>query len=423
MGIAFIHALSQRQRCDEEAFLGAGTVVSGARSFLSMTGGVFSRWVMAVALAGGMTADKSAHAEGVPAPSTALPSPVSAVAEGAGGNPWGVARPLTFAPLVRLVGPAVVNIAVTRDINPSTNRRLHVLPDVKGTPLERRFRERLRRHGEEMLGAGSGFIVDPSGIIVTNNHVVGEASNITVSLANGHELPARVLGSDDLTDIAVIKVESLSPLPYVKWGDSRLVQVGDWIMAAGNPFGLGSSITAGIVSARGRDIGASPFDDFLQLDAPINPGNSGGPTFNMQGEVIAINTAIVSPTGGSVGIGFSIPSELVIPVVEALRTTGHIERGWLGVTLEDEDGQDGARVVDVDRDGPAQKAGLRKGDFITTIGAERVANARSLIRIVAATKPDARLSMTVRRKAATTTVEVTVGKRPVDEERDSEAEE
>ncbi|MBV1837132.1 trypsin-like peptidase domain-containing protein [Acetobacter estunensis] len=336
------------------------------------------------------------------------------------GLPLVAGLPVTFAPLVRRVVPAVVNIAVTRDINPSTNRRLHVLPDVKGTPLERRFRERLRRHGEEMLGAGSGFIIDPAGVIVTNNHVVGDANNITVSLANGHELPARVLGSDDLTDIAVIKVESLTPLPYVRWGDSREVQVGDWIMAAGNPFGLGSSVSAGIVSARGRDIGASPFDDFLQLDAPINPGNSGGPTFNMKGEVIAINTAIVSPTGGSVGIGFSIPSELVIPVVEMLRTGGHIERGWLGVTLEDEEGQDGARVVETDPGGPAQKAGLRRGDFITLVGNDRVESARTLIRIVAARKPGSTLSLTVHRKAATVIVPVTIGARPDDDSRDGD---
>ncbi|NHN88308.1 S1C family serine protease [Acetobacter conturbans] len=360
---------------------------------------------------------QGARSEGAPASAVV---PVAPAVTDEGAAVLGVARPLTFAPLVKMVGPAVVNIAVTRDINPSSSRHLHVLPDVKGTPLERRFRERLRRHGEEMLGAGSGFIIDPSGIIVTNNHVVGDASNITVSLANGHELPARVLGSDDLTDIAVIKVESLTPLPYVKWGDSRQVQVGDWIMAAGNPFGLGSSITAGIVSARGRDIGASPFDDFLQLDAPINPGNSGGPTFNMRGEVIAINTAIVSPTGGSVGIGFSIPSELVIPVVEVLRTSGHIDRGWLGVTLEDEEGQDGARVVDVDRDGPAQKGGLRKGDFVTTVGTERVANARTLIRIVAATRPGTLLPVVVRRKTVTLQLQVPIGTRPVDDGRDGD---
>ncbi|MCI1299559.1 S1C family serine protease [Acetobacter sp.] len=362
-----------------------------------------------------------AHADGATPPTAPIvSSAISSVANDDTTAAMGVARPLTFAPLVRKVGPAVVNIAVTRDINPSSSKRLHVLPDVKGTPLERRFRERLRRHGEEMLGAGSGFIIDPSGIIVTNNHVVGDASNITVSLSNGRELPARVLGVDDLTDIAVIKVESPVPLPYVKWGESRQVQVGDWIMAAGNPFGLGSSITAGIVSARGRDIGASPFDDFLQLDAPINPGNSGGPTFNMQGEVIAINTAIVSPTGGSVGIGFSIPSELVIPVVEALRASGHIERGWLGVTLEDAEGQDGARVVDADKGGAAQLAGLRKNDFIITVGAEHVENARTLIRIIAATKPGTTLPLTVRRKAVVLTMQVSVGTRPVDDDRESD---
>ncbi|GBQ94583.1 endopeptidase DegP/Do [Acetobacter nitrogenifigens DSM 23921 = NBRC 105050] len=329
--------------------------------------------------------------------------------------------PMTFAPLVKKVVPAVVNIAVTREVDPSSGKRIHVLPDVKGTPLERRFRERLRKHGEDMLGAGSGFIIDPSGVIVTNNHVVGDANNISVSLANGRELPARVLGSDDLTDIAVIKVESLVPLPYVSWGDSRQVQVGDWIMAAGNPFGLGSSVTAGIVSARGRDIGASPFDDFLQLDAPINPGNSGGPTFNMQGEVIAINTAIVSPTGGSVGIGFSIPSEIVIPVVEQLRRTGHIDRGWLGVTLEDDAGTDGARVVDIDKGGPGAKATLRRGDVVIAFGTDHVENARGLIRAVAAAKPGATTTLTVRRKTANVVLQVQIGARPADDSRDGDA--
>lgn len=360
-----------------------------------------------------------AATEAAASPAPAIP----VTAPPAGGLLVTGGMPVTFAPLVRSVVPAVVNIAVTRDMDPSSNRHLHVLPDVRGTPLERRFRERLRRHGEEMLGAGSGFITDPSGVIVTNNHVVGDANNITVSLASGRELPARVLGSDDLTDIAVIKVESLTPLPYVRWGDSRHVQVGDWIMAAGNPFGLGSSVTAGIVSARGRDIGASPFDDFLQLDAPINPGNSGGPTFNMSGEVIAMNTAIVSPTGGSVGIGFSIPSEIVIPVVEALRTQGHIDRGWLGVTLEDVDGQDGSRVVDLDKGGPAAKGGIRKGDFITTVGSERVENARTLIRAVAAAKPGTVLPLTVRRRNATVVLQVPIGVRPADEGRDSDGDE
>ncbi len=177
-------------------------------------------------------------------------------------------------------------------------------------------------------------------MIVTNNHVVGHADSIIVSLSNGTELPAHVIGTDELTDIAVIKVDGAPTLPAVTWGDSRTVEVGDWILAAGNPFGLGSSVSAGIVSARGRDIGAGPFDDFLQIDAPINPGNSGGPTFNLDGQVIAVNTAIVSPTGGSVGIGFAIPSEIARRIVAELLEKGHIDRGWLGVAVS---GRAGAR--------------------------------------------------------------------------------
>ncbi len=244
----------------------------------------------------------------------------------------------SFAPLVRKVLPAVVNIAVTEEVS-GGDILSQLPPELRGTPFERQFRERFRNRREQMLGAGSGFIIDPSGVIVTNNHVVGHANKIVVSLTDGTELPARVVGSDELTDIAVIKVEAPRTLPAVSWGDSRTVEVGDWILAAGNPFGLGGSVTAGIVSARGRDIGAGPFDDFLQLDAPINPGNSGGPTFNMDGEVVGMNTAIVSPSGGSVGIGFAIPSEVAQPIVERLRNGGHIDRGWLGVSVQDSAGR------------------------------------------------------------------------------------
>ena len=209
-----------------------------------------------------------------------------------------------------------------------------------------------------MIGAGSGFILDPSGIIVTNNHVVGNADKILVELTDGTELSAHLLGSDELTDIAVIKVDAGHPLPAVAWGDSRAVQVGDWIMAAGNPFGLGASVTAGIVSARGRDIGAGPFDDFFQLDAPINPGNSGGPTFNMSGQVVALNTAIVSPTGGSVGIGFAIPAEIASRIVDELLSKGRVDRGWLGVEVDTAGHRrTGASIASVDRGGPAARAG------------------------------------------------------------------
>lgn len=318
--------------------------------------------------------------------------------------------PDSFAPLVKKVLPAVVNIAVTETV--SGNDLLAELPsELRGTPFERQFRERFRRRREQMMGAGSGFIIDPSGIIVTNNHVVGHAEKIVVSLSNGTELPARVIGNDELTDIAVIKVTSDKPLPYVTWGNSHQVEVGDWILACGNPFGLGGSVTAGIVSARGRDIGAGPFDDFLQLDAPINPGNSGGPTFNLQGEVVAINTAIVSPTGGSVGIGFAIPSEIVQRIVADLRNKGHIDRGWLGVSVQDVTGG-GVAIAGVDRTGPAARAGIRPGDTVTAVNGEKVDTARGLIRAVAATPPGDSVRLTVRRQGRDMDIAVTVGRRP-----------
>ena len=248
---------------------------------------------------------------------------------------------------------------------------------------------------------------------MTNNHVVGNADKIVVSLADGTQLPARVLGSDELTDIAVIKVEPKAPLTAVTWGDSRVIDVGDWILAAGNPFGLGSSVTAGIVSARGRDIGAGPFDDFLQLDAPINPGNSGGPSFNMSGQVVALNTAIVSPTGGSVGIGFGIPSEIVAPIVEQLRTKAHIDRGWLGVTVKDAtDPESGVLIASLDRGGPAAHAGLRVGDQVTAVDGGHVSSARGLIRAIARAAPGSSISLAVTRKSELVSGPVVVGRRP-----------
>ncbi len=320
--------------------------------------------------------------------------------------------PYTFAPLVKKVLPAVVNIAVTETVT-GNDFLADLPPQLRGTPFERQFRERFRNRREQMMGAGSGFIIDPSGIIVTNNHVVGHAEKIVVSLSDGKELPARVIGTDELTDIAVIKVFSNHPLPFVTWGDSHLVEVGDWILACGNPFGLGGSVTAGIVSARGRDIGAGPFDDFLQLDAPINPGNSGGPTFNLQGEVVAINTAIVSPTGGSVGIGFAIPSEIVQRIVADLRSKGHIDRGWLGVSVQDAPGEaGGVAIAGVERNGPAARSGVRPGDVVTAVDGEKVDTARGLIRAVAAVPPGNSVRLSVRRQGRVTEMTVTVGRRP-----------
>ena len=324
--------------------------------------------------------------------------------------------PLSFAPLVRKVVPAVVNIAVIQDVEDTAAARVKVPPALRGTPFEKQFRDRMRRRREQMLGAGSGFVIDPAGVIVTNNHVVGSADKITVSFSDGTELAAKLLGADELTDIAVIAVRPSRPLAYVAWGDSRKVEVGDWILAAGNPFGLGSSVTAGIVSARARDIGAGPFDDFLQLDAPINPGNSGGPSFNMSGEVVALNTAIVSPTGGSVGIGFGIPSEIVAPIVAQLRQKGHIDRGWLGVTLEDQpDPNPGVAIVAIDHTGPAMRAGLRAGDEVDSVNGDKVDNARSLIRAVAAAAPGSSIRLLVHRHGAAVEVPVVVGRRPADD--------
>ena len=329
-----------------------------------------------------------------------------------GPNPLVSSGPLSFAPLARRVVPAVVNIAVTEDVARDADTS-EVPQALRGTPFERQFREKMRARREQVLGAGSGFIIDPSGVIVTNNHVVGNADKIVVSLADGTQLPAKVLGSDELTDIAVIKVEPRTPLTAVTWGDSRVISVGDWILAAGNPFGLGSSITAGIVSARGRDIGAGPFDDFLQLDAPINPGNSGGPSFNMSGQVVALNTAIVSPTGGSVGIGFGIPSEIVAPIVEQLRSKGHIDRGWLGVTVRDgTDPESGVLIASLDKVGPATHAGLHAGDQVTAVDGTHVDSARGLIRAIARAAPGSSISLAVLRHGKPADVPVTVGRRP-----------
>jgi serine protease Do len=317
--------------------------------------------------------------------------------------------PESFSPLVKRVLPAVVNIAVTETV--SGGQVLSELPpELRDTPLGREFRKRFGNRREQTMGAGSGFVIDPSGLIVTNNHVVGHADKIVVLLTDGTRLPARVIGTDELTDVALIKVQATGPLPAVTFGDSRQVEVGDWVLAAGNPFGLGGSVTAGIVSARGRDLGAGPFDNFLQLDAPINPGNSGGPIFNMDGQVIAVSTAIVSPSGGSVGIGFATPSELVMPIINQLRTSGRIERGWLGVSVENSD--NGVTVAGVERASPAARAGLRQGDAILAVNGERIEGSRGLIRTVAAVSPGSNVSLTIRRQGREMDVSITVGRRP-----------
>ena len=318
--------------------------------------------------------------------------------------------PLSFAPLVRKVLPAVVNIAVHMD--GADQGDLSPVPELHGSPAKK-LHGKAARHREQVAGAGSGFIIDPGGLIVTNNHVVGGATDVTVSLADGEKLPARLVGFDELTDIAVIRVSAGHKLPAVVWGDSRQVQVGDWILAAGNPFGLGGSVTAGIVSARGRELGTGPFDDFFQLDAPINPGNSGGPSFNMAGEVIGVNSALVSPTGASVGLGFAIPSEIVTQVVAELLEHGHVDRGWLGVQVDTTGARRfGALIASVDRGGPGAHSGLRPGDLVTLFNGERVGGPGELIRDVSAVNPGGVARLRVKRQSQVLEIPVTVGRRP-----------
>ncbi len=323
------------------------------------------------------------------------------------------AAPESLAPLVKKVLPAVVNIAVTETVS-GDGMLSELPPELRDTPLGREFRRRFGNKREQVAGAGSGFIIDSSGIIVTNNHVVDHADKIVVSLTDGRQLPARVLGRDEQTDIAVIKVQTSDALPSVPWGDSRKAEVGDWIMAAGNPFGLGGSVSVGIISAEGRDLGSGPFDNFLQLDAPINPGNSGGPVFNMDGQVIGVSSVIVSPTGASVGIGFAIPSEAVSRTVAQLLSKGTIERGWLGVSVEDRD--DGVTIATMDRAGPAAKAGVRTGDVVVAINGDKIESSRGLIRAVAVVAPGNTVRVTIRRQGHEMELPVNVGRRPAEQQ-------
>jgi serine protease Do len=267
---------------------------------------------------------------------------------------------------------------------------------------------------------GSGFVIDGSGIIVTNNHVIEDADEITANFSDGSKLTATVIGHDDKTDIALLRVKPTKPLTAVKFGDSTTLRVGDWVMAIGNPFGLGGTVTVGIVSARNRDINAGPYDDFIQTDAAINRGNSGGPLFNENGEVIGINTAIISPTGGSIGLGFSIPSEIALNIVNQLKEFGETRRGWLGVRVQDvtdEIAKDlameapkGALVAGVEDTGPAGKAGILAGDVILSLDGRSIDAMHALPRIVADEPVGKVVDVVILRKGVRQTVQVTLGR-------------
>jgi serine protease Do len=277
-----------------------------------------------------------------------------------------------------------------------------------------------RRHFSQ--AQGSGFFISADGYVVTNNHVVDHASEVTVTTAEGKSMPAKVIGVDSKTDLALLKAEG-SDFPYVSFA-AHTPRVGDWVIAVGNPFGLGGTVTAGIVSARGRDIGSGPYDDFLQIDAPVNHGNSGGPTFNAEGEVVGVNTAIFSPSGGSVGIGFAIASDVVKTVVQQLKDTGSVTRGWIGVQIQNvtQDLADdlglketkGALVAAAQKDSPAAAAGVKSGDVITAVDGETVADPHDLARRIAALGPKKTAKLSITRNGSPMTLEVTLGSMPAD---------
>ena len=333
------------------------------------------------------------------------------------------AKPESLAPLAEQISPSVVNITTSTVVEGRTGPR-GIVPE--GSPFEDFFREFQDRNNEgdgprprRSSALGSGFVISEDGFVVTNNHVIEGADEITVEFFSGQELKATVIGTDPNTDIALLKVEAEAPLPFVTFGDSNAARVGDWVIAMGNPLGQGFSVSAGIVSARNRALSGT-YDDYIQTDAAINRGNSGGPLFNMDGEVIGVNTAILSPNGGSIGIGFSMASNVVTRVVDQLKEFGETRRGWLGVRIQDvtQDVADamglakaaGALITDVP-EGPAREAGLMTGDVILSFDGVEVADTRALVRQVGNSPVGASVRVTVMREGKSQTVKVVLGRR------------
>jgi serine protease Do len=346
--------------------------------------------------------------------------------------------PDSFAPLVEKLSPAVVNISTQQKVKGGMDGAPFDLPP--GEEFDP-FREFFDRYGkgkpgqkgggneQEAFSLGSGFIIDADGYIVTNNHVIAQADEVEVRLTDDTKLKAKIIGRDPKTDLALLKVDAGKKLPFVTFGDSDQTKVGDWIIAIGNPFGLGGTVTAGIISARARHINAGPFDDFLQTDAAINRGNSGGPMFNVNGEVIGINSAIFSPTGGSVGIGFAVPSSLAKGVISQLKEHGRTFRGWLGVKIQtvteeiaDSMGMKeprGALVMDVTKGSPADKAGIISGDVIITFDGKPIKEMRELPRTVAETKIGKSVSVEYLRAGKPLSSTIVLGELKEDEQADA----
>ncbi|EUB96188.1 protease Do [Rhizobium sp. CF080] len=374
-----------------------------------------------VPAAPGQTANPPAGSPGpmLPAPPTPSPSinPPPAPGPLAGGGP------ASIADLAEGLLDAVVNISTSQSVK---DQGAGPQPQIQeGSPFQEFFEDFFDGQGnpngnQKVSSLGSGFVIDPSGYVVTNNHVIEGADDIEVIFPNGTKLKARLVGTDTKTDLSVLKVEPKAPLKAVRFGDSRRMRIGDWVMAIGNPFGLGGSVTLGIISARGRNINAGPYDNFIQTDAAINKGNSGGPLFNMRGEVIGINTAIISPSGGSIGIGFAVPTELAENVVHQLTEFGETRRGWLGVRIQpvtDDvaaslglDKARGALVSGVVNGGPIKNGEIKAGDVILTFDGQPVNEMRDLPRIVAESPVNKEVDVVILRDGKQQTVKVTLGR-------------
>jgi serine protease Do len=342
--------------------------------------------------------------------------------------------PQSVAPIAEKLIDAVVNISTSQTMKGSQGVPLPNVP--KGSPFEEFFEDFFNRKGgrqqsdRKVSSLGSGFVVDANeGLVVTNNHVIDGADEIVVNFSDGSKLKVdKVLGKDTKTDLALLKVTPKKPLKAVSFGNSSDLKVGDWVMAIGNPFGLGGSVTVGIISAKQRDINSGPYDDYLQTDAAINKGNSGGPLFNMDGQVIGVNTAIISPTGGSIGIGFAVPSDTAMSVVDQLRQFGETRRGWLGVRIQSvtEDIAEsvgikenvGALVAGVTPDGPAAKAGIEPGDVVTRFDGKEVSSMRGLPRIVSQTPIGKKVDVELLRKGQKLTLQAVIGRLQEDADAD-----